>query len=187
MKRRVFLALDLPPELKQTVEETVKQWRWLPIRWLQQKHWHITLIPPVYVEDDEVGRLTALLQKSRIGKQFAVRFSRISLAPPGVPARMIWLEGATPPELVQLKKKLEALWRSDPALPLPKEESRALSLHVTLARFEPGELKELGEKTRVLGEVSWQCRAEGVTVFESHLVPSGADYEALAVIPLAHS
>lgn len=182
MKRRIFIALGLPPELKRKIAEAIKQWRWLPIRWLAPEHWHVTLVPPAYLEDSEVATLIALLRKSRLGRVFSLRFSHITLAPPGVAARMIWLEGETPPELNQLKKKLEEIWASQAELPPLKVETRPLKLHVTLARFPAGNLREIGEKTRVLGEVDFPCGASEVEVIESHLQPGGAEYEILATI-----
>ncbi|MDP3727571.1 MAG: 2'-5' RNA ligase family protein [bacterium] len=206
MKHRIFIAIDLPPELKQRISETITQWRWLPIRWLAPASWHITLVPAVYLENSETETLLELVhhslpvparparlpdgqaggrQAGRFGKPFPVRFSRVVLAPPGIQARMIWLEGDTPPELVRLKKKIEAAWGQAPGgLPPLKRESRPLALHITLARFEPGELKELESKTHTLGEVDFRFEAQEVTVMESRLKPSGAEYERLAAVPL---
>lgn len=184
MKRRIFIAIDLPAELKEKFAEAIKQWRWLPIRWLASENWHITLIPPVYIEDPELESLVAALKRHRFGGPFPVRFSQVALAPPGVPARMIWLAGAAPAELSQLKKKLEKAWVGLGALPQPKSESRPFSLHVTLARFQPGELRELEAKTRVLGEVDFEFEAKEIAVMESHLKSTGAEYQTLAVIPI---
>ena len=185
MKRRIFIALDLPTGLKENIAEAIKQWQWLPIRWLKPEHWHVTLIPPVYLEDAEREALVAHFKKIRWGQTFPLRFSRITLAPPGVLARMVWLEGETPRELGALKGKLERLWASRPELPQPKVESRPLRLHLTLARFEPGELKELEQKTRMLGEIDFKFEVKEVAIVESLLKPSGAEYDTLAVIPLA--
>ena len=184
MKHRVFIAIDLPPELKTKVGEVIKQWRWLPIRWLAPESWHITVVPPVYLDDREAGLLSALVGRSRFGKPFPVRFSRVVLAPPGMPARMIWLEGDTSEALIQLKRKLGKAWASVAALPPLEPESRAPHLHVTLARFGPGELAELETKTRVLDEVDFRFEASEVAVMESHLKPSGAEYEQLATARL---
>lgn len=184
MKRRIFIALDLPPELKQRVAETIAQWRWLPIRWLNPESWHITLIPPVYLEDGELESLVRALRRQRFGGPFPVRFLHVTLAPPGIPARMIWLEGETPAALVELKRKLAKAWASGMALPVLRSEGRPLHLHVTLARFEPGELAELESKTRVLGEVDFDFTAGEVVIMESRLRPSGAVYETIATVPL---
>ena len=184
MARRIFIALDLPPDLKDNVAETIKQWRWLPIRWMAPENWHTTLIPPLYLEEPELDLLTKILEKGRLAKPSHLLFSKILLAPPGVPARMIWLEGETPPELPKLKKKLERMWASANGLPPLPPEGRPPHLHVTLARFEPGELKELEAKTRVLGEVSFSFEAKEISVMESHLKPEGAEYELIATVPI---
>lgn len=185
MKHRLFISVNLPQELKAKVAEAIKQWHWLPIRWLAPENWHITLVPPAYLEDAEMRLLCNFLKGKRLGKPFAVKFSRIVLAPPGTKARMIWLEGETPPELPKLKKKIEGLWLGNESLPKIEIESRPLKLHVTLARFEPGDLKEIEEKTRVLGEVGFGFDAGEVSVMESHLRPEGAEYETIAGFELS--
>lgn len=187
MKRRIFIAIDLPSALKQKIAYFISQWRWLPIRWSREENWHITLVPPVYLEDRELESLTMLLRKSRLGKTFPVNFSRVLLAPPGERARMIWLEGETPPELAQLKNKFVRIWARKPELPQPKYENRSFQLHVTLARFESGDLRELEEKTRVLGEINFVFEVKEAAMMESRLEPSGAEYEILAAIPLVGS
>lgn len=185
MKRRVFIAIDLPIEQKHEVGEAIREFRWLPIRWLRPENWHVTLIPPAYLEEPEVKHLTQLLKREALGGSLTLRFSQLTLAPEGVQARMIWLEGVAPPELLRLKRKLEDLVSSDRELRgLFKRESRPLHLHVTLARFEPGALKQLESKTRILADVHFVCRVAAIQVMESHLKPSGAEYETLAVVPL---
>ena len=192
MKRRIFIGIDLPAELKAETANAITQWRFLPIRWTPPENWHVTLVPPCYLEDQELSALVKLLERRKIGEPFPVAFSRVLLAPPGAPARMIWLEGATPPELPKLKNRLEKLWASQPSLPASpkggpslKPESRLPHLHVTLARFEPGHLRELEAKTRVLGEVNFSFTASEIAVMESRLKPSGAEYGTLATIPLS--
>lgn len=185
MKRRIFIAIDLTGELKAKIAEIIKQWCWLPIHWLEPENWHITLVPPVYLDDEQISLLVGIFRKKRVSKSFLLSFSRISLAPPGQPARMIWLEGETPGELVKLKNKLEKIWSTQSSLPPLKEDSRPPKLHVTLARFEPGELKELEAKTRVLGEVKLRLEAQEIAVIESRLKPSGAEYAIIMTIPLS--
>ena len=183
MKRRIFIAIDLPPELKQDIATAIHRWHWLPIRWLKPENWHATVIPPVYLEDAEVELLVAALRVGRAGKSVPLRFRRITLAPPGMTARMIWLEGETPPGFPGLKKRIEAIWSGERRLP-PLRTDPPLRLHVTLARFEPGDLRELEAKTRVLGEVEFAFEARSIAVMESRLTPSGAEYTSMASIAL---
>ena len=96
MKRRVFIAIDLDSKLKNQIASLVRQWHWLPIRWIPPENWHLTLIPPAYFVDEEIGALLQFLAKRRWGKSFPIKFSHISFAPPGKAARMVWLEGDAP-------------------------------------------------------------------------------------------
>ena len=181
---RIFIAIDLPPQLKEGIAGLITQWRWLPIRWLPRENWHVTLVPPMYLEDEEVRSLVLLLEGAKLGKPFPIRFSEVSLAPPGLAARMIWLEGETPPELAATKKKLENLLIGKPHFFPVSREARPYKLHVTLARFEPGDLKELQERTRVLGNAKMSFTADEVVLMESHLKPTGAEYEKIATVAL---
>lgn len=184
MKRRIFVAIDLPADLKKDIAELIQQWRWLPIQWQKPEYWHITVFPPVSLEDKEVATLSELLRTSRLGGPFSVEFSNIVLAPSGGPARMVWLEGRTPEALPLLKDRIEGMWRAAKNLPPLQAETRAPALHVTLARFEPGELKELEAKTKILGAVKLKFEAADIAVMESRLTPSGAIYTTLATAAL---
>lgn len=182
MKRRVFIAIDLPQEVKARLETAISQWHWLPIRWLKPEFWHITLIPPLYLEDEEIRSLQAVLEHTVLAKPFQLYFSRLMFAPPGIAARMIWLEGTTPKELSDLKKKLEDIMIARPYFFPIRREARPFKLHVTLARFQPGDLKDLQEKVRMLGEVDLKCSAQGIVLMESHLKSEGAEYELIASV-----
>jgi len=184
MKRRIFVAIDLPTDLKAEVSKLIQQWRWLPIRWLKPEHWHITVLPPVSLEDEEVAALSELLRLARLGGPFPIAFSNIVLAPSGGPARMVWLEGETPKSLPELRERIGAVWKSDRRLSPFRPETRALSLHVTLARFEPGDLAELEVKTKILGAVKLRFEAADIAVMESRLLPNGAEYQTLATAAL---
>lgn len=185
MKRRIFFALDLPEDLKERIAEAITQWRWLPIKWLAPANWHVTLVPPASFDPPALELLVALLRRHRLGGAFEITFSRILLAPPGAPARMIWLGGVAPPELARLKRAIERAWAKEPSLPpFESEARRPFALHATLARFASGDLAALEAKTRVLGEVNFAFEAGEIVVMESHLTRAGAEYEQTAVIPL---
>lgn len=185
MKQRIFLAIPLPENIQEKVGEKIQEWHWLPIRWLAPEDWHVTLIPPVYLEEDEIARLVALLHQRMRFKPFPFAFERMVLAPPGAAARMVWLEGATPPELARLATHLRREWASDRTLPQPNAERRPLRLHATLARFEAGALRDLERRSRVLETVRIRANAHGVSVFASRLRPSGAEYQSVVTLPFA--
>lgn len=184
MGRRIFIALELPSDLKQKLARAISQWRWLSIRWLPPENWHLTLIPPAVLNYGELEKLLNVFGRTKLQAPFNILFSRILLAPPGRPARMIWLEGDSSRELAQLKAKLEKIWpHGNPTV--KSKQPRTDTLHVTLARFQPGELAELESKMRVLGEAKFGFTCQAISVMESHLTREGARYETIAIVPLA--
>lgn len=101
MERRIFVAIPLPSALAEKIAGHISRWRWLPIRWIPPENWHITLAPPSYLAEDEISRLEKDLKRRGL-KPLDIAFSQIALAPPGRPARMIWLEGDVTPEFAAL-------------------------------------------------------------------------------------
>ncbi len=182
MKHRVCVAIDLPEELKTRISEMISQWRWLPIRWLPKEQWHVTLLPPRYLTDEELPHFLEHLKAKASFDTFSIRFSRVLLAPPGTSARMVWIEGEAPPEFMKLKNRLEPSLQTNGSSKVWEPSSK---LHVTIARFKAGELKELEAKTHVLGEVQFRFTVREVALFESHFAPEGSRYEILAAIPFA--
>lgn len=184
MARRIFIAIELPHSTRDAVSRLIAEWHWLPIRWLDPLHLHVTLIPPASFTDEECALLVRVMEKARLGGAFPISFSKIVLAPSGERARMIWLEGNTPPELEKLTNRLVKAWSGEPKLPSLPTMHRPLQLHVTLARFPAGDLAELESKTRVLGETLLCGEVQEVSIMESHLTRTGARYERVASVAL---
>lgn len=185
MRRRIFLAIGLPEDVREKVIEAVKRWQWLPIRWLSPANWHITVIPPFYADDEELAKA-----KEAVGavagnfKSFRIKFNSIMLAPPGRKARMIWLSGPESKTLQKLKKEIEKRIMHDNLIRSYQPEKRPIAAHITLARFEEGVLGQLEAKTKILEELKLDFAVNALCVVESHLKPTGAEYETLSRLPL---
>lgn len=148
------------------------------MRWLEGKNLHITLIPPWYADEKEIGQvITAIEAVAAKNRGFEVEFRKITYGPDPRRPRLIWAEGPTPRQLTALKTGLEN------ALDAQKEK-RLFTPHLTLARFRPENfssfpVKKLDEK------IVWRENVEDVLLMESHLSASGADYEIIAEIALS--
>jgi len=176
MTKRLFVALLTAPTLQKEILGWQERFANLPVRWLAGKNLHITLVPPWYEQDD--ASVIAKLEKLR-GKQkpFALRFEKVTFGPDPRQPRLVWAEGQTPRELIELKTDIgKALAQ--------KSDSRQFLLHLTLARFRPENflsfpIKKLNEK------VSWREEIKSFVLMESHLSSQGADYETLAEMVLS--
>lgn len=183
---RIFIALPISEALQLKILKWEKDFANLPVRWLQGKNLHITLVPPWYIQarteadstqtNAELDRVKTALQAVSGYGSFEVNFSKVAFGPEPQRPRLIWAEGETPKELIELIQKVHQLLGRE-------EEKRPLKLHLTIARFRPETfssfpIKQLDEK------VDWRDKINRVVLFESKLSREGADYQILSEISL---
>src|SRR3989344_2672736 len=174
MKHRVFVAIRVSQKLQEGVVKWTSAHPRLPVRWIAPENLHVTLIPPWYeeaIERVEVEVANALQE----AHPFPIEFETVSYGPTPKNPRLIWATGTTPQELTTLAKNLHK------ALKTPSE-NRPFQLHLTIARFRSEifssiPLKKLDER------VVWAQTVDAVELMESHLKPSGAQYETIARFP----
>jgi len=177
MKKRIFIAITIPKNLQQKI------WDWqqsltyqLPVRWLALKNLHLTLIPPWY-EDNLEKIFLALDALPKKYPPFKIKFSQVTFGPNRYQPRLIWATGETPQASLVLQKALGSLF------PHLKSEKRPFRLHLTLARFRPEQFASFPIKN--LNEIiNWQTDVTSISLMQSHLSKTGADYEILKDIKL---
>ncbi|MBU2265014.1 RNA 2',3'-cyclic phosphodiesterase, partial [Patescibacteria group bacterium] len=104
MKRRIFIAINLPEKLKKRLKEYQEQHDALPVRWTKTASLHLTLVFIGYVDNEQMLEACKITRKiAEEMEPFFINFKRILLGPIGKEPRMIWLEGEVSEELVQLK------------------------------------------------------------------------------------
>ncbi len=173
MSKRVFVTLYPSDEFREKVVAWEEKYKTLPVRWLQGKNLHITLIPPWYVEDvDAVQLVLDAWAKNKPTEPFTIRFHSVSFGPDPRRPRLIWASGKTPRELLKLKAGIEKTLHYESGL-------RDFKLHLTLARFREEDFPVFSVTT--LNEtVAWEDTVDSFVLMESHLSRAGADYEILA-------
>lgn len=175
MKQRIFVAIPISPELQAKIRKWTKKISALPVRWLAGKNLHITLVPPWY-EENAVGVVEKLKLLVMGVRPFEIRFERVTFGPDPRRPRLIWAQGKTVSQITELRARIiDALGA--------KEEERPFRLHLTLARFKPETFSSFPIQ-RLDERVHWRDHVRSFVIMESHLFPDGADYEALAEIPL---
>lgn len=175
LKQRVFLAIPISENIK----EEIRDWRksltgtW-PVRWIAPENLHITLVPPWYEEEENLPEITKLLSTNyelQQIKPFEINLTTISFGPKKNSPRLIWASGETS---FGVSNFLNAIYQilNTPA------GSRPFTTHLTLARFEPG-LFHRFKNTHLPQKISWQFEVNSFSLMESHLKPSGAEYQIL--------
>lgn len=166
MKRRIFIAINLPEDIKKKLLEFRKKWDFLDVRWTKRDSLHLTLVFIGYVSDEEVYEICKITKEiAQKYEPFFINFEKILYGPPskdelssGKPPRMIWLEGRASEELSKIKQSLEnALTSSEKVAPF-KIERRPFSPHITLARIHPHTLKNVNKYRTSEGKEIEQCK-----------------------------
>ncbi len=176
MSHRIFVGLHISESTGKEVMKWSEQWkRSIPARWIPAHNLHITLLPPW--EEDDIDGVKEKLKT--IGKDIGLlqlEFHSVLYGPDPRKPRLIWAEGKTPEKLLVLKKQIE---RSFPNA----AEHRPFLLHLTIARFHENDFRSFPVK--MLHElIAWKDHFTSFTLFESHLLRSGAQYEVLGNYPL---
>ena len=180
MRHRIFIAVNLPKEIRKQLVNYQSKWPELPIKWTKPENLHITLIFLGDVNDSEIVE-TCKISKEIIEQHysFGINLNQICYGPPKkMPPRMIWVKGQKSQELSDLKKALESALLEKVNF---HQENRAFSPHINLGRIktwdwskiEPEERPEVNEIIDLGFEVG------SIDVMESELKRDGPRYTIL--------
>jgi 2'-5' RNA ligase len=176
-KHRIFIAINLPNDIKKYFTGFEKKWADIPAKWTYMENLHITLLFLGDLTDEELGEVCIITKEVvKHHHSFDITLQKIEYGPDGkLPPRMIWANGEKSKELSLLKRDLEnALLEKVNFLP----DNKSFSPHITLARvstflwrqIEPEERPEVNEPIDV------QFTVESVEVMESELKKNGPRY-----------
>ncbi len=183
MRKRIFIAIELPEKIKEKISEIVEELKPLfkfSIRWIEQANWHLTLVFLGYQNDEDIGLISEKLKSPLLEqKPFEILLEKIVYGPPGRQPRMIWVQ-AKSPEYGILKELIETELVTI-GINFQKE-NRLPNPHLTLARFQQP-IKNLPEIDTPLDLI---FKTEIVTLMESKLTPTGAEYCPLKQFALSN-
>lgn len=156
-KQRIFVAINLPLEIKQELWQVQKKMINWPVKLVPVENLHITLAFLGNIWPYEIEELKEIIQ--RVGKRykkFKIDLTKVC----SEKNRLIWVEG----ECHDLQKLQKELSRE-----LNLKKQRGFKPHITLARG-PGKINQ---------EIKLSFRAKSIDVMKSHLNRRGAEYTKL--------
>lgn len=184
MQHRIFIAINLPEDIKKKLFDYQRKWLDLPCRWTKKENLHITLAFLGYLADEELLKVINIVKEVTARHEpFFINLNKIIYGPPQKnPPRMVWIEGEKNDELGKLQKDLE---NSLQGLP-PNKEGRAYVSHITLARIREWEFRKMEpeERPEINEETSFNFIVNSIDVMESVLQRAGPEYTILESIPL---
>ena len=182
MKRRLFVAVDLPEDARHRLAAGIDQvlgGRRLPGRGAPPPNWHLTLRFLGWSDEVAMERVTAGLDQAPLGARFSVTISGWGSFPNPRRATVLWLgvsEGGQ--QLQGLAEEVEQVALTAGYPP----EDRPFRSHLTLSRIRPHQ--DLTPLVEGPSPPPVRFLVEEVTLFESHLSGGGARYQALERFPL---
>jgi RNA 2',3'-cyclic 3'-phosphodiesterase len=188
---RLFVALDVPGEVRQALGESIAPLKPLcrAARWVRSEGMHLTLkfIGHAIADDDDEKLAAARTALSAIhsGEPVAIRYRGIGFFPDAHRPRVAWCGVEASANLTQLAADIE---RALAPLGVPREQ-RAFVPHLTLARFKsPEGVAALARAAAELAQRDFgSARETEFHLFESKLKPGGADYRKIESYSLVAS
>ena len=189
MRHRIFIAINLPEEIKKELEKFQFKFSELPARWVKPENLHITLAFLGYLTDEELVEVLRITKEVASRHQpFSINLNKILYGPPKMPPRMVWVEGEKSKDLANLQIDLEKSLTSSGKIRFEPEE-RSFTCHITLARIKQWEFRQIepDERPQIDEDISFSFEVNSIEVMESELKRGGAEYTVLESAKLGSS
>lgn len=185
MRHRIFIAINLPEDVKKELASHQQKWPELPIRWTRPENIHITLAFLGYLSDEEVAEVCKIVAEVVSKNQpLFINLIKILYGPPKkMPPRMVWVEGEQSKELTKLKNDLDNALSAGSGY---QKETRPYTPHITLGRIRQWEFRQIEPEDRpqVETDLSLGFDVSSIEVMESFLKRGGAEYTVLETCDL---
>ena len=185
-RHRIFVAINLPGEIKKDLFNYSEKWPELPAKWVPEDNLHITLEFLGALIDEEIGEVCmAVKEVAEKHSIFSLNLNKVSYGPPKkMPPKMVWAVGDKSEELSLLREDLEnALTEKVKFVP----EVRTFAPHITLARINAWGFKtiEPEERPEINESFDLSFTVESIEVMESEMRKDGPIYTILESHQLA--
>ncbi|KKQ23173.1 2'-5' RNA ligase [Candidatus Wolfebacteria bacterium RIFCSPLOWO2_01_FULL_38_11] len=184
MNRRLFIAINLPENIKDKIQEILKA---SPayyddhIMFAKPENWHLTVSFLGYQPEEAINKIIESIKDT--AKKFQnplIEFEKIIWGPLNKPPRMLWMLGSieSAKKMEDIKNVVENNLKKN-NIRFEKEERR-FNCHLTLARFKTGKVKTSEIELPKIEKMAFN--ANSLDLIESHLNRSGAKYENLLAV-----
>jgi 2'-5' RNA ligase len=184
-RRRIFIAINIPQNIKNLLKNYPKKWPDLPVKWVKPENLHITLSFIGYVNNDELLDICKTVNDVVLKSQpFSIGLKEICYGPLGkMPPRMVWVIGEKNEQLNILKNNLEKSLNGKSYF---SPENKNFIPHITLGRIKQWEFRRMepDEIDDIREEIDAIFSVDSIEIMESHLKRGGAEYAVLESIPL---
>lgn len=196
--RRVFLAINLPENIKKKLADLEIKFPGLPAKWTKKDNLHITLVFLGFTRDEEIRDICKKTEEvAKKHSSFEIKLKSVSYGPENKNPRMVWATGEKNESLAALQGDLENVFfgptlqvnnKIDKYLKEIKKVKKAFSPHITLAKLMQGKFNqlELDERPIIEEKINFSFTPETIEIMESELKKGGPLYTILESISLGN-
>jgi len=179
-RKRVFIAINLPKDLKQELSFYQKKFSQLPAKWVEPENLHLTIVFLGHLYEKEISKVINGCETiSKKHKSFPLTVRKVCYGPLGFfPPRMVWAILKSSPELTLLKDNIEQELKQ---IINYKPEEKGFLPHITLARLKGWEFRNLewDERVEIEEEINSEFKVFSFELMESILRRKGAQYSII--------
>ena len=182
MRHRIFIAINLPEDIKKQLVDHQSKWLDLPCRWTKKDNLHITLEFLGYLTDEELMELSQKTKEMASEKKvFDIHLNKICYGPPDKKP----YSGTKP-----LTGRLDKVENRPPRMVwVVGERIKELNLtpHITLGRIKTWQFRQIEpeERPEVNEEIDLTFEVKSIEIMESQLKKGGPEYILLESCPFS--
>jgi 2'-5' RNA ligase len=186
---RAFIAIELPKEVKEVLRDVQERLKasGADVKWVEPKNIHLTLKFLGEISDEQLHKITAILNDiSKDKKSFLIRLSSLGAFPKINSPRVIWIGIDRGQQ--ETKALAQALEEKIEKIGIPQED-RPFSSHITIGRTRSNLgrdklVAQLNNLADYFKKMPQELTVDKITLFKSTLAPQGPIYEVLKEVSL---
>jgi len=186
MLHRVFIAVNLPEEIKEKLSSFKKKYSSIPAKWVEKENVHITVLFLGNLDDNQLlETIQSAKQVLKNHKPFLIEIERLIYGPDNkFPPRMIWAEINKSREFSVLKNNLENALFDLPEYKYKTKDGKSFNPHITIARIRIFKFRALPDRPKIDIPLNMQFEVDKIHIMESVLTKKGPEYTILESINL---
>lgn len=186
MLHRVFIAVNLPEEIREKLFSFQKEYPSIPAKWVGKENIHITVLFLGNLDDNQLFKSIQTAEKIlERHKPFLIKIDRLIFGPENkFPPRMIWAEIGKNQSFAALKGEVEDALFGLPEYTHKEREKRAFNPHITVARIKSFKFRNLAQRPEIDVPLDIQVKVNSIDIMESELTKKGPEYTVLKSINL---
>ncbi len=179
MKRKIYITINLPNQIRRRLVKSGEKWQTLPVKWTKEENLNISLFFLGYIDNAVVADVCQKVREAVLEIElFDLEFEKIALAPSAEKPQEFRVVGAASEKLKSLCEAIEK------ELEIFVSEKKTFSPHITLGKIRKEKWEELANKPQIDEKTSFAVGVEAVDIMASHFGEGKNNFVLIESCPL---